>query len=162
MVSRLVIPLAVVVALALGAPASVALTQIDPQVRDRVVPAIVEIAIDIDATENGSTESTYLPMGSGTMVSPDGLILTNHHVIDMAAHRAQFDAWEAQASQDGESLAFVLHDDHGLVLGTDGASVPEPVYTAEVVAEQHGPAEKTVNISLADDLFLRSNNWGRW
>ena len=38
---------------------------------------------------------------------------------------------------DGESLTFALDEDHVLILGTDGASVPEPIYTAEVVAEDH-------------------------
>ena len=75
-VSRVVL-LALLVALVLGAPASVVLAQIDPQVRDRVVPAIVEIAIVLDVTENGTTEPQFLPVGSGTIISPDGLILTN-------------------------------------------------------------------------------------
>ena len=69
MVARLVVPLALLIALAFGAPAGLVLAQIDPQVRDRVVPAIVEIAIDIDATENGSTEARYLPVGSGTVTT---------------------------------------------------------------------------------------------
>ena len=38
---------------------------------------------------------------------------------------------------DGESLTFVLDEDRVLILGTDGASAPEPAYTAEVVAEDH-------------------------
>ena len=49
----------------------------------------------------------------------------------------RLDAWEAQAAEDGEPLTFALDEDHVLILGTDGASVPEPVYTAEVVAEDH-------------------------
>src|SRR5215212_3565244 len=53
----------------------------------------------------------------------------------MAAHRAQLDAWEAHAAQDGEPLTFVLNEDRVLVLGTDGASVPEPVYTADIAAD---------------------------
>jgi hypothetical protein len=59
MVSHLVVPLALMVALMLGTPMGVALAQIDTQVRDRVAPAIDEIAIDIDATENGCTEAHH-------------------------------------------------------------------------------------------------------
>jgi len=76
--ARLVLPLALVAALVLATPVGLVLTQIDPQVRDRVVPAVVEIAILYDLTQDGVTEpSNYLPMGSGTIVSPDGLILIN-------------------------------------------------------------------------------------
>ncbi len=126
---------AVLVAATVGLAAEAA--QLDPGVRDRVVPAVVQIAILVDVTENGGPEPQYLPTGSGTVVSPDGLVLTNWHVVDMGAHRAQLDAWEAQAAEDGEPLAFVLDEDRVLILGTDGASAPAPMYTAEVVAEDH-------------------------
>ena len=53
----------------------------------------------------------------------------------MAAHRAQLDAWEAQAASDGNRSTFALDESRVLILGTDGVSAPEPVYTAEVVAE---------------------------
>jgi S1-C subfamily serine protease len=134
MVSRLVVPLALMVALALGAPLGLVSAQIDPQVRDRVVPAIVAIAIVFDVTDNGVTDQHYLPVGSGTLVSGDGFILTNHHVIDMDAHRAQLQAWEAQAQADGDALTFTLDRSRVLVLGTQGASLPEPRYAAELVA----------------------------
>src|SRR5215213_8976040 len=41
LVFRLVAPLVVVVALVIGAPLGIISAQVDPQVRDRVVPAIV-------------------------------------------------------------------------------------------------------------------------
>ena len=28
--------------------------------------------------------------------------------------------------------------------------------------EQHGPGEAKVGLSLTDDVFLRSDTWGRW
>jgi S1-C subfamily serine protease len=74
------------------------LAQMRPDVRDRVIPAAVQIAIHADVTTNGVTEPRILPVGSGTIVSADGLILTNWHVVNMADYRHMFDGWEAQAA----------------------------------------------------------------
>jgi hypothetical protein len=45
MMLRLVVPLGRMIALVLGAPVALVSAQIDPQIREQVVPAVVEIAI---------------------------------------------------------------------------------------------------------------------
>jgi hypothetical protein len=69
--------------------------------------------------------------------SPDGLILTNWHVVDMAAHRDQLDLWEAGAARQGNELRFELDETQILILSTEGVSQPQPVFVAETVAEHH-------------------------
>ena len=78
------------------------LAQVRPEVRDRVIPAAVQIAIVGEVTDNGVTEPLALPMGSGTIVSATGQILTAWHVVNMAEHRRMLDAWETQAAADGQ------------------------------------------------------------
>ena len=82
-------------------PNSQSLAQVVPEVRDRVIPAAVQIVVIADATSDGVTEPTVVLTGSGTIVSSTGHILTNWHVVEMATHRQVLDDWEAQAAREG-------------------------------------------------------------
>jgi hypothetical protein len=73
-------------------------------------------------------------MGSGTVVSADGVILTNWHVVDMAAHRATFDQLVTQAAAQGQTFTYRLDEEMLLILTSDGVTPPEPRYYAEIAA----------------------------
>src|SRR5437868_6185564 len=73
--ARLCGTLALILVAAQGS-ATLTLAQVQPQVRDRVIPAAVQVALIVDVTTGGVTESMFLPVGSGTVVSPNGQILT--------------------------------------------------------------------------------------
>lgn len=113
----------------------VAGAQVDPAVRDRVVSAAVQVAITVDVTENGSTYPEVFPVGSGTIISPDGLVLTNWHVIDMEAHRDRFAQWEREAAAVGTRLSFELEERGVMILTAGETGLPEPAFLAETVAQ---------------------------
>jgi S1-C subfamily serine protease len=127
----LLLALGLLLGIALARPAA---AQVDPAVRDRVAAAAVQIAIAADVTDNGTTTPRFFPVGSGTVISPDGLVLTNFHVVDMASHRQHFADWEREAAASGQPLTFRLEERGVLVLTAPDGGQPEPAYLAEVVA----------------------------
>jgi S1-C subfamily serine protease len=120
------------VAVLLGAVVRPSFAQLDPNVRDRVISASVQIAVMVDSTERGRTERTYFPVGSGTVVTPDGLILTNWHVTDMNLHGSSIADWEQQLQSDGRKVSIAIDRSSLLVLLPDRDGQPAPRYTAVV------------------------------
>jgi S1-C subfamily serine protease len=114
-----------------GADAS---AQVDAGVRDRVVSAAVMIGIVVEVIEDGVAQPIPIPVGSGTVVSPQGHILTNAHVVDMVAHEQAVDAWRKEAADQGQRISFDLIEDAVLVFVSDGENAPQPRYIAQTVA----------------------------
>jgi S1-C subfamily serine protease len=106
--------------------------QMSSEVRDRVLRAAVQLAIAVDITEHGVTELFHIPVGSGTVISPNGLVLTNWHVVDQIANRAELDRWEAEASAEGQALSIELTGDSFVVLVADPGRPPRPAYVASI------------------------------
>lgn len=106
--------------------------QLAPAVRDRVVPATIEVALIADVTVNGQAEHDYLPMGSGTIVAPDGLVLTAWHVVDPDRNRREIDRVVADAKAQGTELAVTLDPDHVLLLTSDARALAAPTWIAAV------------------------------
>ena len=53
------------------------------ETRHKVAPALVYIRVVREALEGGKNEKQVVA-GSGVVITPDGELLTNHHVVDKA------------------------------------------------------------------------------
>jgi S1-C subfamily serine protease len=93
----------------------------------RVYPAVVQLGPIAEITDaDGNTEVRFLGWGSGTIVDPQGYILTNHHVTDVSDLETQLTDRPDVKILEGKLAVFIT---------TDTDSPPVPTYIADVVAD---------------------------
>lgn len=120
--------LPLVLALLLASLAPAVLADLDRPGRLRIMPAVVQVWWIVE-TPGGLRGAG---MGSGTLVSPDGLILTNHHV----------------AFPDDDAVKYL-----GVALIARSDQPPQPAYIATVVADD--PYLDLSVLRISHDLDMR-------
>ncbi|MCD6034181.1 MAG: hypothetical protein K0S78_6367 [Thermomicrobiales bacterium] len=77
----------------------------------------------------------WYAVGSGTVVSPDGLILTNQHLITPAGVDEKLAELETQLAGEGKSADLRVDAERFMIAISDGRQLPDPRYVAQVIAE---------------------------
>jgi Trypsin-like peptidase domain len=97
--------------------------------------AVVQIAQWATIRKDGVASDRKQPIGSGSIVSPGGLILTNHHVIDTTAFSRNLEAEGNDQERQGHEFTFDLVENRFVILTAGPSGTPVATYTATAVVE---------------------------
>ena len=101
----------------------------------RAIDAVVQLSIVVHGVVEGEEQLIWYAVGSGTVVSPDGLVLTNHHLITPAGIDEKLAELETQLAAEGKNADLQVDAERLMIAVSDGRHLPDPRYTARVVAE---------------------------
>ena len=101
----------------------------------RAIDAVVQLSIVVRGVVDGEEQVIWYAVGSGTVVSPDGLILTNQHLITPAGVDEKLAELETQLAGEGKSADLRVDAERFMIAISDGRQLPDPRYVAQVIAE---------------------------
>ncbi|MCD6554048.1 MAG: hypothetical protein DRI52_05300 [Chloroflexi bacterium] len=135
-----VLSILVILVLLIGAVGLIPASALDKKTRREILKAVVSLGPVLKVTKGGTTETRVIQWGSGTLLTPDGLILTNYHV------------------QDTSDLVDMLPPEIELVEGimavfmtTRSDQPPKPVFFAETAVADRGLDLAVMRITMNID-----------
>jgi Trypsin-like peptidase domain len=109
--------------------------QADPAMLGHAIDAVVQLSIVVRGVVDGEEQLIWYAVGSGTVVSPDGLILTNHHLITPAGIDEKLAELDTQLAVEGKNADLRVDAERLMIAVSDGRHLPDPSYMARVIAE---------------------------
>src|SRR5215218_9371795 len=109
--------------------------QANPTMLGQAIDAVVQLSIIVRGVVDGEEQLIWYAVGSGTIVTLDGLILTNQHLITPAGVDEKLAELETQLAGEGKSADLQVDAERFMVAVSDGRHLPDPRYLARVVAE---------------------------